>query len=276
MSEVELTIPQPPDVLFQKERTGRVLNESSVIYLIEKIEAVEHTGVLVTYTGVPYVKKGFPTPEAIFAINQVKKIVLESTTLLKSPFFLFGILVYDKTKLCKSFNVVFDKLFGNHKLKEEFMCRSAFNMANFAHHVLCDMKVDKNTAKEFAFNIGQIFEYDDSYRYRVQDILTELDEEKFKNSSRKEIKRLYSLFKERTLNHVYLKTDKVMFLVLFATLFYGKIMAKHVTFLKQAQLDEDDRYWVSMRADHYNYLGLSTDERHKLYTERPTAYDAIA
>ena len=276
MPEVKLQIPSPPDILFEKQKTGHVLNEKSPVYLIEKMEIVEDFGMCITYKGVPYVKKGFPTPEAVFAINQVKKILLEFTKLCKNPLILLGIVFSNKTILCQSFNVVFDKIFSNHKIKEQFMCRSAFNLANFVHSVLLDMKVDNTIAKEFAFNIAQIIEYDDAYRYRVQDVMSELNVEAFTKSPRKETKRLVSIFKERSTNFVPQKLHSVMVIVLLSSFFLKKSFIKNVSFLKQIEPDNHDRYWMSMRDDHYNYFGLSVEERHKLYTYRPEAFEVMA
>lgn len=276
MSEVKLQIPQPPDFLFQKERTGNVLNESSVVYLIEKMEAVEHFGMCVYYKGVPYVKKGFPTPEALYALNQVKKLLLEVTKTLKNPFFSVGFLVANKTELCRSFNTVFDKIFGAHKMKEEFMCRSAFNLANFAHSVLLDIGVENSVAREFAFNIAQIIEYDDAYRYRFQDLMQELDVELLRKNTAKEIKRLVQIFKERSTNQVPEKLSSVLSVISILSFFMSKKINKHSSFLKLAAPDNHDRYWMCMRNDHYNYFGQSVKERHELYTYRPTAYETMA
>lgn len=274
--QVKLQIPQPPDFLFHKEKTGYLLNEKQPIYLIEKMEAVEHFGMCVYYKGVPYAKKGFPTPEAIFAINQIKKILLEGSRQLKSPLILLWLATTNKTELCRSFNVVFDKIFGNFRMKEEFMCRSAFNFANFLHSLLKDIGVDNVVAKEFAFNLAQILEYDDAYRYRIQDIMQELRVDLFTTSPKKEIKRLFNIFKQRSENHVPNKFVNIVNVLTLSTVFLSKKLIQHVLFLKQMSLDDHDKYWVCLRDDHYNYLGLSSTERHDLYTERPITYEAMA
>lgn len=276
MSQITLEIPKPPDFLFEKQRTGNVLNETSVVYLIEKMEAVEDFGMCIYYKGVPYVKKGFPTPEALYALNQVKKLLLEVTKTFKNPFFLIGFLVSNKTELCKSFNVIFDKIFGAHKMKEEFMCRSAFNLANFVHSVLLDIGVEANVAREFAFNMAQIIEYDDAYRYRFQDLMQELDVELLRKNTSKEIKRLVQVFKERSTNRVPEKLSSVLSVVTILSFFMSKKIDKHSSFLKQIAPDNHDRYWMCMRNDHYNYFGKSVEERHELYTYRATAYETMA
>lgn len=270
---VELKIPVAPDFLFKKERTGYILNEDQQINLIEKMEAVEHFGVCIYYKNVPYAKKWFVSPEAIFAINQVKKILLEGAKLLKSPLFLLG-LYLNKKKMCQSFNVVFDKLFGKYTFKDEFMCRAAFNFANFLHGILLDAGIEHDIAKEVAFNIAQIVEYDDAYRFRLQDMANELDVDNFLKSPQQEIERLIVIFTKRSTSGVPLKLKPVFKLIKILTFFTKKSLIRNVRFLKDMQPDEHDRYWMCIRADQYKYFGLSDEERHLLYTERPITYNA--
>lgn len=277
--EVKYLFPQPPDILFKQENTGKILNESSKVYIMTgQVDIIENEGVFVYYVGVPYCRKSFVTPEIMFALNQVKKIILESCRLLKNPFFLLGIITYNKTKLLQSFLVVFNKLFVKHVMKEEFMTRSAFNLANFAHRVLLSLKVEGSTAKEFSFAIAQIIEYDDSYRYRYQDLANELNVKLFKENPRKELKRLLAIFKERSDNFV---PDKLMPIFSFFSLLLlyppiKKACIEAVDFIKQSAYDKHDHYWVCIRDDHYNYLGLSLQERNALYTERPQAIDVVS
>lgn len=270
---VQLQIPQPPDELFKLPRTGHLLNETQPIYLIEKIEAVEHKGILITYKNVPYVRKTFPTPEATYALNQVKRLLRELVTF---PFIVLGVAFSNKTKLCKSFNVIFTKIAGPHVMKEEFMCRASFNVANFVHSVLISFGVDSDTAKETAFNLAQIIEYDDAYRYRMQDLLTELDIDLFTKSPSREVKRLWDIFEARSTDGVPRKLQGFLYVFMAIAFLKKKTFIENVNFLKQATYDEDDRYWMCLRDDKYNYFGLTPLERHELYTERPISYMATA
>jgi len=275
MSEQQLAIPQPPDILF-KNRGGYLLNEEQPIFMIEKIEAIEHKGIYVTYKDVPYARYGFPTPEAVYAINQVKRIITEAVKQAKNPFFILWLITTDKTKLCQSFNSVFEKIFGRHSLKEEFMCRSAFNVANFAHGVLKDMGVDNVVAKQTAFNLGQILEYDDAYRYRLQDTMSELSLENLQKSVRKEILRLRWIYRTRCMDRVWEKVYLLTDIVLLLVPFIKKSIIRHAAFLKQAELDENSRYWVCVRNDNHKYLGLTFNERKEIYKERPITYRSMA
>lgn len=275
--EVQLTIPKAPDFLFKKEKTDNILNERAVVYLIEKMEAVEHYGMCIYYKNVPYPKKGFPSPESLYALNQIKKIILETSKHFKNPFLILAFLTLDKNKLMESFNIVFYKIFGNFVMKDEFMCRSAFNFSNFVHGVLISMGYDNTISKEFAFNLGQILEFDDAYRYRFQDIMEELNEKLFVQNPTKELKRLISIFKERTTDGVYSSKLKYLlsFIVLFVP-FIKKHLIKNVNFLIECKRDKADWYWVSIKVDNYLYNGMTVDERQKQFKERPIMYETMA
>lgn len=271
----QYAFPQPPNWLFKQEQYETILNEKSVTYLMEKVEVVETRGILCYYKGTPYARKGFPTPQAIFALNQIKKLLLEFSKLLKNPFFLLGVLFSNKTQLCQSFNDIFNKQASQIVIKDEYMCRCAFNFANFTHSMLLGMKVDHNTAKQFAFNLAQILEYDDAYRYRVQDIMTELNVEWFKENPRKEIQRLIKIWKSRDLEGVNMKLDMLLYPLIIVLPLIKKKLIKNIMFLKQMEYDADDRYWACMRAD-YKFLGMTLQERLTLYTERPHAIEVMS
>lgn len=278
MSEkLELKVPEAPDFLFKNERTGVILNEKCDVYLIEKMEAVEHFGMCIYYKNVPYPKKGFPSPDELYALNQIKRIVLEGSRHAKNPFFILGIIFTDKTELLKSFNSVFSKLFGRFVMKDEFMCRSAFNFANFIHGTLISMGIDNSLAKEFAFNLGQIIEYDDAYRYRFQDIMEELDEEQFNKNPKKEVLRLYEILIVRALDGVaFSKVKPILTFVNIFVPFIKKHLIKNTKFLKECCRDQSDWYWTCIRNDNYLYNGMSKDECHSQFKERPISYEVMA
>lgn len=272
--KVELTIPAPPEFLFDKAK--QPVNEKQPIYLIEKMLAIENTGMCIYYKNVPYPKKGFPTPEALTAVNGIKKIVLESAKLLKNPIILLGVVLMNKTKLLKTFNTVYDKIAGQYNLKETFLCRSAFYLATFIQNVLTECGVEPSVAKSFGFNIAHLLEYDDAYRYRFQDLMCEIQVEAFKKNPRHELKRLYTIFKERTTDNV--ADYKIKYIVDAVSLlawFIRKPLANNAEMLKLCGRDQADWYWSCLRADHYLYNGMSKEECHKQFPERPISYTPV-
>jgi hypothetical protein len=261
------------DEVFEQERTETLLNEKAMVPIIERDDYVEGKGILVYYLHVPYPRKGVFNPQVLFALNQVKKIIIEFFRLLAKP---------TPTRMCISFNVVFDKVFrgkGRFNMKAHLMCPTAFNFGNFVHMVLVDLGVPNDTAREFAFNVAQILQFDDAYRYRFQDITTELNVELFKKNPRKELWRLYGILHARSVDAV--AWEKVIFIMkpMSLLLYLPKLkrsFIKNVHFLKSCERDIDDWYWVCLREDNYNYGGLPLLERIQQFKERPEFVEVMS
>jgi hypothetical protein len=143
--------------------------------------------------------------------------------------------------------------------------------------MLVDMGVKKDVAEEIGFNVAQFFEYDDAYRYCVQDLMGELHLENFKTNPSKEIRRIVNIFSERDTVKTRFNKFKVMLpvILLFIPLI-KKSLRKNVVYLKQMHPDHHDKYWMCLRNDGYDYFGLNIEERHALYTERPITYQVMA
>jgi hypothetical protein len=112
-----------------------------------------------------------------------------------------------------------------------------------------------------------ILEFDDAYRYRVQDILGELNKANFRLDPMDEIKRLVRVYVHRE--------DKTMGRV-FNAIRYGlsylklnrKLLVKLKDFVEDLDLDEikmskEDIYWTNILGS-YKYRGLSLEDRRKL------------
>lgn len=267
-------IPRPPSFIFDRQRdTNLVLNEEVVTFMLQpnpdgtpKIEYIRGVGMFNYYQGTPYPAKGFVYPEAMFALNQMKRFTLEVLKVSKNPIVFAGLVVARKQALA-SYNTLFDKVFGDHSVKNEYLCHSAYAVEAFLLYVMKDEK--------FAHNVAQFVEYDDAYRYRFQDIITELDVEAFKKNPRKELDRLVKLMDSREgQKGVFAKLQTALKLakILLLVPSIRKSVCENIHHLKRGEFDENDRYWVSVIDNGYSYFGMSSDERLKLYAERPLAY----
>ena len=105
---IEYRIPEPPKEIFLYRKDG-VLGEGAPIYLLEKIECLVGKGILVHRVGATHPEKGWPTPEALLMLNQVKRSILEFLILLKNPLILLGVILHDKNDLMDRFNSLFLK-----------------------------------------------------------------------------------------------------------------------------------------------------------------------
>lgn len=271
---------KPADFIFDVPRSRFVLGgEESISFVLEmkknekgelvpKIEYVPNVGILNYYHGVPYPSKGFVTPEAMFALNQMKRLIIESTKLAKHPILFLGVYLA-RERVLASANTVFDKVFANQSIKSEYLCRGAYAVEQFVHALTGDLK--------FAHYIAQIPEYDDAYRYRLQDIFTELDVEAFRKNPHKELDRLMALWKSRECTWsmgVFMKAEHALKIAK-ALLYIPSVRRKvcdSIHLLKIGVYDKDDRYWVCLYEHGYKYLGLPIEERQTMYEEKPYAY----
>lgn len=247
-------IPTTPRDLYQSEHTTTLGAEDIVAYVASNIEYVPWKGIIIHIEDATYPKKGFPTPEAVAAINIIKVILRECLKLK------FSLLVANKNTLLNSFNIIFDKTFLPYKLKEEYLCPTAYNFYKFLQYSLIDLGITPSIAGQTAFNIAHILEYDDAYRYRFQDLMSEFIVEA---NPRQEMKRLLNIFTRRTRDNVSKKLAHILMLVPLLLLVprYKKIFNNNKAFLKKCAFDEADRYWAYLKNANYDFGGEEFPQR---------------
>lgn len=237
------------------------LPDNHVVYSTSSFELTKDKGIIRHVDGALHPAKGIPTPSAIFALNQLKFILKEAIT--NYPVFLSTAFLINPNKTLQTFNHIADKLLLPYRINKKHMCPTAFYTYSTLSNALRSSHITPSIAEETAFNIAQIFEYDDAYRYRLQDMATELNIIKAKQSPRKEIKRLLSLHAEREDNPVIRnKIHKLILPITYLLLIprYKKAFTSSISFLKGAKYDEADWYWTALRDD-YLYGGKTQEER---------------
>jgi hypothetical protein len=113
--------------------------------------------------------------------------------------------------------------------------------------------------------ISAVLENDMAYRYRVQDILGEIDRYKLQQNPLKEIKRLIGLSIEREQDERNVKKLKIMRKYIWLLRFKG--LREITDILKdlhtnEIKLSKEDIYWTNI-VPNYNYRGISYQERLK-------------
>lgn len=185
-----------------------------------KVERIE--GRYMYLSGHPHPYKGIPTNEALIATNKVKKGLKRGRILTDlEPFF----------------------------LPKELQTEATRAIYSIARTFLPDKK--SNT-------IAHIFEYDQAYRFRLQDLAREV---KHPQKPVQELWRIFNIFKDRDESEIKYKrmTKKFAFpllLISFALLLppirkKAQEAAKH---LKDLYPDENDIYWMGLKQD-YRYGG---------------------
>ncbi len=275
------TIPTPPADVFENvpEATYDVLQEGGGVttFILERIEYPKTGGILVHVRGGKYPKKGFPFPEAIAAVNQAKRLFIESIKVLSS-WQLFGLgfffLIPNKyqvqfiEKVLKSYNRIALSAMKPYILKGYYLCPAACEIGLMVKVFLSRLGVSADVTNDFASLVSAIFEYDDAYRYRMQDMASETNKIRLLADQFGEFKRLVALMAMRE-NDAYLKGKiKMMFLALKVATVSKKVRFALTEAIKWAdfdflKLDVADIYWTNMRAD-YQYRGIPFEERVKV------------
>lgn len=238
------------------------------LYLFKKVEAVKGQGMLVSYDGALYPARGFPTQEVFAATYFIKRTIRES---LKFPL----LFLYSKKKLIRSFNLIGFISLENAIHPNYIFCPAAEKIRLMVKTFLKEIGIPEKDANFFAKYIACIFEHDNAYRYRVQDLATESNELDLLNNPSREIKRLLGIFLERDDNPVVReKFNRFVFFIKIALFFpkYKKAFKKAVLLgLDGLKYDRQDWYWVCQRTD-YLYGGLTKEERLKEFDIYPKLY----
>jgi hypothetical protein len=165
----------------------------------------------------------------------------------------------------RTYNTVLfpDGLRGTIYLKEQYYSLFSREVMFLVSEFLQELGISENVAKSTGKIIGTMFEYDDAYRYRVEDIMSETDNFTFRSQPRSELKRLGAIMANRD-HEVGHKFQTGIRLVRFALL-SRKVRnafrsAVFMSEFKNLQLDAADWYHVLHRTG-YDYLGLTDEER---------------
>jgi hypothetical protein len=264
-----------PRELFE-EKTGeqQVATESEVFYLVEKVETEK--GIRVWLRGAEYYQKGQAPAQTLFFLNMAKRIIVESLKLgSKLPIvcgFIAGqVFLPKRYKLSIQgilgvYNSILWKVISPYILKQENMMEFSGELRLFVYRFLRGLDIEKQVAYQFSAIISHFFEYDNAYRYRVQDLLSETTYYELYTNPQKEIKKFIRLSKERDSKCVSDKLVSGMKLLSwvlrfkkYKDAFYNALTS---TNFKNLQYDEIDIYWISMRND-YLYLGEDVATRSK-------------
>lgn len=261
---VELEVP--------KEYITQGIKEPVWVHSTTHFEMMENVGALRYIEGATYPAKGIPTPEKVQGVNIIKSIITES--IKYAPLFIF----INKNKLFSSFNRITNRILKSTvtdhiAVPHQYLCATAHGVYSIIAHFMVNLGVDEEIAENTAYNVAHIFEHDDAWRYRVQDMATEANIDNLFDNPVNEINRLLELYKQRQDRfddavHHYADTPhvgkirKMVTLVKYAL--YIPVVRKSfmntIRFIKSMEYDESDWYWVCFRDD-YNYGGKTVEER---------------
>lgn len=216
-----------------------------------EVERVE--GNLLYIKGHPVPHKGIPHVAALEAVNEAKH---ELKHLRPGRGALTDYTLYAY------------KILEPHHLPEEQMTEAARGVLEFAtvflKHLGFDLAISWKLARVFA----AIIEYDQAYRFRLQDLVGETSARLLARRPIKELRRLLQLYMKR--DHAD-QNKKMRKLVNLATLILlmpkyrrAYINTLNTVGIDRLKFDDNDKYWACLKQD-YKYFGLSLEERLQLH-----------
>lgn len=210
--------------------------------------------------GAEFPYKSCPVREGVFQFNMVKSLLVDIFGLSKLA--ILPIVFSNKQRLVDTFNRFAFRVTSEHLIKEEYLTDFCAELYKFISVFMVKLGITKESAERFAIIIANMFEYDNAYRLRAEDIITETSKEKLSNPYR-EISRLISILKTR---RGFKRKFGVILYFASVLLIIPKIRKAFCDTINEIDLDKMkldtiDTYWVCQRADNYRFMGLDDDER---------------
>lgn len=282
-----LNIPYPPDYVFKYRNKNRVapaqevMESRQAMFVFERMEYPESGGQFAYFKDVPYPAKGHPFPEAIYAMNFVKRFSRNAVMgFAKKDMWKEGlgfILSSKKNKIKKItrfldlYNDIAKKVVAPYILEERYLSTCAREILVFLNSFLIKLGISDSVAHEFAETFACQIDYDNAYRFRIEDIMSETTGELFIENPAREMKKLAKLLQVRDTTGGSLGRVDTTLEVFSYLMWVPRIKRAFVESIRESnfwnfQLDEADRYHVLLWAD-YNFLGKTLEERLKIYAE---------
>jgi len=283
-----------------KSGQDQVKSEATYGYMVESIEI--NNGVYSHIMGMEYPEKGVVLSKDIFATNMIKRLVLESIKLLKYAVPLLAIFVLLPWKrklrivnsLMSSFSSIGMKIMSPSLLQHQHLTPMAQELFKFLNNLCKHLGIDEKEYTEFNEIIINVINFDNAYRYRIQDLFDETTKEKLSNP-RKEFKRLLAINQSREVveykwengtetSHwdkagIWMDGDvifsphhrvkgkfKIFYLLFSLILAHPRVkkaylLALNDLDLSKVQMDKADWFWTCVR-DGYLYHGMTKKERY--------------
>lgn len=278
-------MPREDALLLKGKDTIRnsVIGPGVRFFLFDHAEYPEEGGMYLWYKGQPFPQKGFPFPEAIQGNDMLKRITLTMLKVVSGrelipSLALFAVLPW-RFKM-KTINRAIENwvrvadwnLMGAY-LEEKRYSNPARAIRKAAKNFLLVLGVPPFFAEEASKAICTVIEYDNAYRFRIQDLASETRQMRLGIRPWSEVRRIGKLYASREKTHAAGNVAPI-FRLLSVALLHPKIRKAWkvaITHLspdefKWLQLDNADRYHVLIRGD-YNFTGRTFEERAEIYKD---------
>ncbi len=255
------------------------------VYITEQAIYPDKGGILIKYKGVPYLRQGFVFPEAMDNANNLKKVTVLFLAVLQGK----GIKGRIGTFLahyCHIANWMFQWYDPNSQkvrkiyLKENRYRQSVQELIKLINNFLDNLgiKVQGHGVANGNFGrvIGTLFEYDNAYHWRMEDIFSETTKDQLIKNPKKELKRLLEIYKSREKQGIEFKAEAIVKLLNFVFWIPGvkKAFIKAVESVDISKMgithapansQEPCDYYFIMNYEGYDFEGKTIEERQKIW-----------
>lgn len=298
-----LNVPYPPPDIFEFKKNIRapatqVMETSNSTFVFQGIkyktrdklitmgvtpDVPVEDGIHAYFEGVPYPAKGHPFPEALYAINGVKRLFINMAKIASSKEFAFsfvGIIFLGKKRRVRLLETILSNMnemalmiMKPYYLDDDYYAPIAKEVREFISEFLCALGVAYPIADRFAKTVASFIQYDNAYYFRFGDIMCETSLEKLLANPRRELFRLLTIInsREREDNPGQAAKNKTFVTIFTLALWVPSVRrafknALGVVQFDKWQLDKADVYHTLLWAD-YKFRGLTLDERIEEYKE---------
>lgn len=228
-----------------------------------KVSLIDHisleNGLNVFYKGGEYPMKGYVAPEALWSIDIVKSIFIETLKLKPSV-----------VSILSAFNRIGYKCLDLYFLKPEFRMSCMLELQDITYRFIFSYTSNELISRQFSKIFSHLLEYDNAYRLRLIDICSETRAIWLCDSPIKEVARITAIACSREIVHgenLRRKIRAFSWLLRISLLLPKARRAfryalRHSNF-ERLQYDNVDKYWVCLRDD-YDYMGMTYTERQQI------------
>lgn len=251
--QIQLHLARPDLTHILENTTPAIYRENTSLFLMERAEYTPE-GIRRYYRGAKYPQKGFPYPEAMTAANTAKRALMQMINI--NPLnFLFP------KKIIATYVRTGDWVLHNYYRKDEMLSPAPRELKGFLTRFLHELHYDEVLGKI----IATIFEIDNMYRMRLEDIASETTKEALLARPFREVRRIMKIGASRE------ETDsqRIRF-NRFGTILSLTLLLPHVRkafrralepcSFSNFQYDDADRYWVGTLGG-YKFEGITWSER---------------
>lgn len=284
----KIGIPPPPDEIYKYRRNRMapaqdIWGRGTVTYIPERAEYKDGIGNFVHFMGTPFPSRCVAPPEAIHAMNGIKRLLLVSVQLLSSkelriPLFT-SIFIGKKgmgrllNQVCGYFLSIGAVTILPYYMLDGYYCPLVKELRKALFSFLLDMGVEREIADQTAETLAMFFEYDNAYRYRIQDLIYEANVSDLIYNLPKELERLIKIGATREM----VPGGGEQVTGRFQSALKAVKMAWRIPFVRNSirksiqsmdfevcKADEGELYHTLLYGD-YNVRGKTIEERVKIY-----------